>query len=430
MPRQNALSSGALPPGATASPPALTYDSDPHKPRGALKFHSDDPGDEFGPPSLRSESQTTGTSQSTADAHVPGSTQTGLVLFRVVHKHLSAMKRPLASVDNLQHGDIAIKTYTAADISQGAGRPKLSVDERSSGVLLIRFLEGAGFHQDIIKNVKAWKRETHDAFQIQLGQAVEPEDEQLLLDMMAARAFVGSGRSFQVYGSDKNWKALARLSELDLVVKATSPSNRRCSIRESSRSSADQSSLSNARQSSPSNASHAQVVDLLSEEEDTRTLEGEWCLTSKAVSVFKSRLQLGSPSLVFSVRPDMALQDRTTFELYLHVTALGFQEMTDPSSSRKASQKPYTPKRGRGDSSSWASRFMPVDMLPVVTLSTCELLIVFMMPCCRLPEGVGQLPARLPAGAGVLQSTVFPGLPGDPPWSTCCLLSGSVKSSR
>ena len=412
------MASGALPPDAISNPPALTDGQECQKPRKALTFHAADPGDEFWPPALRSEPLTTAdrSSSSTPAAAGPGPGSAGdLVVFRVVHKELSSMKRPLASVDNLKHGDIAIKTYTASDVSQDAGRPELAVDQRSSGMLLVRFLESSGLQEDIIKNVKSWKRETHDAVQIQLDQAIEPEHEQLLLDMMAARAFEGSGRNFQVYGSDQELKALSRLSQLALVVKAAPSSKRYCSARRSSCSNAGQSSHANAGQSSHANAGHAQVVHLLSEEEDQRTLEGEWRLTPKAVSVFTSRLRLGSPCLVFSLRPGVALQDKTTFELYLHVTALGFQETRDRASIQKAAQKPYTPKRGGSDS--WG--------LPIVFACLQSLYAHW----SRQQEGGCQPSARLPPCARVLQCSVFSGLPRDSPWTDCCVLPGFAESS-
>ena len=248
-----------------------------------------------------------------------------MVVFRVAHKDISGLKRPLSSVDNVVSGDIAVKLYTTTrsrsldcESSGPTGPTALLVQRSDKPVVLLRLLDLSGqpgfTEQDVIRNLKVWRPE--GAEEIQLDPAIqtqlESEDLKLMLDMMAARAFAGSGRTFQVYGPASDWQGLRRLRSLSMA---------------------------------------KQVASFDGQGHDARRdgdndLEGEWALTAEAVGCLSSRIKLGSPSLVFSPRPNIPLQDRTTLELYLNLTAKGFQEVTDNKSIQRAKQRPHEPGRG------------------------------------------------------------------------------------
>ena len=86
-----------------------------------------------------------------------------------------------------------------------------------------------------------------------------------------------------------------------------------------------------------------------SDEPSEHDVEGEWILTPKAVSAMRSRVRVGSPALVFSPRPNIPLRDKTTFELYMSLTAKGFKEIdrSDPNAVTRATPRPYAPGRGQ-----------------------------------------------------------------------------------
>ena len=334
-PRKAALTSGVVPRGAARASAALTDEAQPPAPSvPSLVFHCPDEG--FGG---EGDSQQ-GQAPQPQPAGASDSDVAPIVLFRVVHKDLSSLKRPLAAVDNLRSGDLAIKVYAASDMSCKEGRSTLLVNQSSrssEGVSLFRLLDSsrAASQQQLISNLQSWQRETHEPVRVKVqGGSLGPEATQLLTDMMSCRAFVGTGRAYQVHGPDRDWPGLSCLHELGLAEK----------LPDSGSSSRQKAKIRARGQRHDSKPSNSDVIDL---EEDDWTLQGDWCLTSRAVATFNSPLRLGNPSQVFSARSDVALQDRTTFEIYLQVTALGFKELTDRAAIQRASQRPYTAKRGR-----------------------------------------------------------------------------------
>ena len=304
--------------------------------RPALTFQSLEDDDGIGAPSSRqggggnlgAQSQSSHSCQRSCQSQ--GSADSDLVLFRVAHKDLSSMKRPLAAVDDLRSGDIAIKVYVASEVkATAADGQKLSVDKGSRGIFLLRFWDAftssAVAQTDLIQGLKIWKHEAGD--RVGVDQAIASQlcadDMQLVVEMMACRAFVGSGRSFEVYGSNTELQGFARLRCEGLATKLD------------------------------------KLLDVVDVDDDTggggcgsvgdhdQDLQGKWCLTAKAVSSFAHRVRLGSPDLVFTARPGLALQDRSTFELYLHLTASGFKELTETTAIKRAGSKPFSPTRGR-----------------------------------------------------------------------------------
>ena len=159
----------------------------------------------------------------------------GLVFFRVARHDPSRLKRPLTAVDNLVAGDIAIKVYTAsrcdhdaADASSASPSPPppstlLVKRNRATTISLLRFLDLSSSpglsEQDVIRALKLWKPEAAEPIEIDdaIQAKLQPDDLQLMLDMMSARAFAGSGRTFEVYGQAQHWKSLLHLKNLSLA---------------------------------------------------------------------------------------------------------------------------------------------------------------------------------------------------------------------
>ena len=297
---------------------------------GGLRLHTDVADDVFFGPLGNKESQPRFSARPAGSAAAHNSDQGApssceLVLFKVVHKDISGLKRPLSSVDNVVSGDMAVKLYKVArsgDLDASDANATLTVARSDKPVALLRLLDLSGepgfTEQDVIRSFKVWMPRGAEAIQIdpEIREQLEPSDLQLMLDMMSARAFAGTGRAFQVYGPAEEWQSLLRMKRLSLT-----------------------------RRVDPKPEPHGEKF-----EQDT-DVEGEWILTPKAVAALTSRMELGSPRQVFSCRPNTALQDKTTLELYLTLTAKGFKDVpaSDSKALGRALKHPYSAGRGPRD---------------------------------------------------------------------------------
>lgn len=139
-----------------------------------------------------------------------------LCVFKVAHKNPAGLKRPLASVDNLRFGDIAIQAYVAETVDDG----KLQVRRSQEPIQLLRLLSSA--EASLEKHLKCWSV-AGSAVVNTLQDDLTSEAWDLIQDMVGARAFAGSPRHFQLPdGCDQEMDtAIKSLEERGLVQRAS-----------------------------------------------------------------------------------------------------------------------------------------------------------------------------------------------------------------
>ena len=172
-------------------------------------------GDDLDPePELengRSDAAGTAAAAAAADSVADGETAPGLressttdiVLFKIAHREPSGLKRPLAAVDNVKFGDVAIQLYSVQLHSADDSGPTYAVSRQRGGLhdlCLLRFLESFSANgleeQALIREMKVWKHNTTTPVGLapDVTDQLSPEGMQMISDMAAARAFAGAGR--------------------------------------------------------------------------------------------------------------------------------------------------------------------------------------------------------------------------------------------
>ena len=146
-----------------------------------------------------------------------------VIVFKVTHKAPSGMRRPLAAVDNIRHGDIAIQTYQALRHRDQIQLHRLiNHDVRVMRILGSSHASGVvNLDSMVMQKMLVW--DTVGSVPIDSG-AVGLQNEHavnMVEDMVQARAFLGSGRPFEFCGSPKEQEALTSLRDRGLIVKAT-----------------------------------------------------------------------------------------------------------------------------------------------------------------------------------------------------------------
>lgn len=139
------------------------------------------------------------------------------------------MKRPLCGVDNIRHGDVCVQIYEAFQV---AGHPEncfqLCRPSDTDNIQLIRFL-GAASREDptrdsaVMQKLLVWDHVGSVPTDVRtLTFALETDFAiSIVEEMVAARAFVGSGRSFEFYGSEAEMRNMVELENKGYVQRAT-----------------------------------------------------------------------------------------------------------------------------------------------------------------------------------------------------------------
>eukprot|EP00435_Cladocopium_sp_Y103_P066916 s638_g29.t1 len=147
----------------------------------------------------------------------------------VVFKAPSAMKRPLSGVDNIRHGDLCVQIYEAFQV---AGHPEncfqLCRPSNTDNIQLIRLL-GAASREDpardsaVMQKLLVWDHVCSVPTDVRsLTFALKSDFAiNIVEDMVAARAFVDSGRSFEFYGNESETRNMIELENTGYVERAT-----------------------------------------------------------------------------------------------------------------------------------------------------------------------------------------------------------------
>lgn len=128
------------------------------------------------------------------------------------------MKRPLAAVDDLQSGDVAIKWYHV--VSNDADSVCVR-RMRDSKVLLLRMLHGFTHQQldGLVSHMKMWKNFRSVVVNTQESQLL-PECLEILSDMVSSRCFIGAGRKFEyVIAQQDEMTPMLELQRLGLTTR-------------------------------------------------------------------------------------------------------------------------------------------------------------------------------------------------------------------
>lgn len=152
-----------------------------------------------------------------------------IVVFKVSHKAPAGMKRPLTAVDNIRSGDIAVQVYNVFEY-QGEGENKFQLCRTSDtdNVQLLRLLgvssrEGSAMDSSLMRKLLVW--EHAGSVPIDVGQlkfALKTDFAiGIVEDMVASRAFIGSGRAFEFHGNPTESQQMEELAVQGIVCRAT-----------------------------------------------------------------------------------------------------------------------------------------------------------------------------------------------------------------
>ncbi|CAL1131684.1 unnamed protein product [Cladocopium goreaui] len=200
-------------------------------------------------------------------------------------------------------------TPGAASSAAVAGHPEncfqLCRPSDTDNIQLIRFL-GAASREDptrdsaVMQKLLVWDHVGSVPTDVRtLTFALETDFAvSIVEDMVAARAFVGSGRSFEFYGSEGEMRNMVELENKGYVQRAA--------------------------------------------DSDGTASESRWYLTRKV------RPQIGNPKPLFFPRHGVALENKTTLELMRELIFQGFDLIENPMEILKNKKQPYTNQRGCG----------------------------------------------------------------------------------
>lgn len=132
-------------------------------------------------------------------------------------------------MDDIRHGDVAIQTYRAFQCpGKGEDQFQLRRMETTGDVHLLRFLgassqKSPALDSKVTQGMLVWDHTgatLKDVSQLKLAAKI-PCGVGIIEDMVAARAFIGSGRSFEFHGSQSELKSMLGLEAAELVSRAT-----------------------------------------------------------------------------------------------------------------------------------------------------------------------------------------------------------------
>ncbi len=291
---------------------------------------------------------------------------TPVIVFKVTHKAPSGMKRPLAAVDNIRHGDIAVQLYQAFRHRDENLREQIQLQRLiNHDVRVMRILGSSqasgvfGLDTMVMQKMLVWDTVgsvpiDSAAVGLQNGDAVN-----LVEDMVQARAFLGSGRPYEFCGTQKEEDALKSLRDRGLIIKATAGHQK---MKKPVVLLEDGDEDSNKWYLTPKAASLLEVggfalvptnvfmfffTDSESESSKSEKVFHSVGLGYTIWLAWQVRPIIGNSKQVFFPRTDLPLEDKTTLELLRDLTFDGFTEITEPMEIMKLKKQPYTGRRGR-----------------------------------------------------------------------------------